>query len=91
MPPTPRPASAVPAHASGAQPPPRLFSRGSWFEARRIAQVLRRETVGGALLLAATVVALAWAAVGLMMNPMVDAGAPCARQTALRFALVTGP
>ena len=41
--------------------PPRLFDRGSWPEARRIAGVLRRETVGGALLLLATVAALAWA------------------------------
>ncbi len=38
-----------------------LFSRGSWSEADRIAQVLRKETVGGALLLVATVVALVWA------------------------------
>ncbi|MEV0395280.1 Na+/H+ antiporter NhaA [Polymorphospora rubra] len=39
----------------------RLFSRGSWPEARRIADVLRQETVGGALLLAGAVVALIWA------------------------------
>ena len=38
-----------------------LFSRGSWPEASRVTAVLRRETVGGALLLAATVVALVWA------------------------------
>lgn len=38
-----------------------LFSRGSWLEASRLAELLRRETVGGALLLAATVVALVWA------------------------------
>ena len=38
-----------------------LFGYGSWPEARRIADVLRRETVGGALLLAATVVAMLWA------------------------------
>jgi len=38
-----------------------LFSRGSWPEASRVAELLRRETVGGALLLAATVVALTWA------------------------------
>ena len=37
------------------------FGRGSWTEAARIAEVLRRETVGGALLLAATIVALTWA------------------------------
>jgi NhaA family Na+:H+ antiporter len=40
---------------------PRLFSRGSWPEARRMAEILRNETVGGALLLAATVAALVWA------------------------------
>jgi NhaA family Na+:H+ antiporter len=39
----------------------RLFSRGTWTETRRIADVLRKETVGGALLLAATVLALTWA------------------------------
>jgi NhaA family Na+:H+ antiporter len=38
-----------------------LFSRGSWLEVSRISAVLRRETVGGALLLAATVLALVWA------------------------------
>jgi len=44
-------------------PPPsfRLFARGSWPEASRITGLLRRETVGGALLLAATLVALVWA------------------------------
>jgi NhaA family Na+:H+ antiporter len=42
-------------------PRPPLFSRGSWPEASRVAELLRRETVGGALLLAATVLALAWA------------------------------
>ncbi|MGY1744422.1 Na+/H+ antiporter NhaA [Blastococcus sp. SYSU D00695] len=40
---------------------PRVFARGSWAEARRIADVLRRETVGGVLLLLGTVVALVWA------------------------------
>lgn len=38
-----------------------LFSRGSWSETSRIAEVLRKETVGGLLLLAATLVALIWA------------------------------
>ena len=42
-------------------PAARLFSRGSWTEASRIAGVLRRETVGGALLLSAAALALAWA------------------------------
>ncbi|WP_432544145.1 Na+/H+ antiporter NhaA [Kineococcus sp. SYSU DK002] len=38
-----------------------LFSRGSWTEARRIADVLRQETTGGLLLLVFTVIALVWA------------------------------
>ncbi|WP_445257761.1 Na+/H+ antiporter NhaA [Nocardioides aurantiacus] len=38
-----------------------LLGRGSWAETTRIADVLRRETVGGALLLLATVTALVWA------------------------------
>jgi NhaA family Na+:H+ antiporter len=43
------------------RPGARLFDRGSWSEARRIADVLRKETVGGVLLLAGTVLALGWA------------------------------
>src|SRR3954469_8533894 len=42
-------------------PPIRLFARGSWPEAGRIAGILRKETVGGVLLLIGTVVALVWA------------------------------
>jgi NhaA family Na+:H+ antiporter len=42
-----------------------LFSRGTWAEDGRIAQLLRQETIGGALLLLATVVALIWANTGL--------------------------
>ena len=38
-----------------------LFGRGSWTDARFVAEVLRAETVGGVLLLAATVAALVWA------------------------------
>lgn len=38
-----------------------LFGRGTWRETQRIGDVLREETVGGALLLAATVLALTWA------------------------------
>ncbi len=38
-----------------------LFSPGSWTEGSRIAHVLRKETVGGALLLGAAVIALVWA------------------------------
>ena len=39
----------------------RVFSRGSWSETARIADVLRQETVGGALLLVATLIAMTWA------------------------------
>jgi NhaA family Na+:H+ antiporter len=39
----------------------RLLGRGSWPETARIADVLRKETVGGALLLAAAVTAMVWA------------------------------
>lgn len=42
----------------------RLLDRGSWPEASRIADVLRQETVGGVLLLIATVAALLAANVG---------------------------
>jgi NhaA family Na+:H+ antiporter len=42
-------------------PRERLLTRGSWAEAERIAAVLRKETVGGALLLVATVIAMVWA------------------------------
>ncbi|AOW95034.1 Na+/H+ antiporter NhaA [Rhodococcus sp. WMMA185] len=38
-----------------------MFPRGSWAEASRIGEILRKETVGGALLLVASVVALVWA------------------------------
>ena len=41
--------------------PSRLFGRGSWPEARRLADILRAETVGGVLLAVAAVLALAWA------------------------------
>jgi NhaA family Na+:H+ antiporter len=40
---------------------PRLFGWGSYSEAIRIGAILRKETVGGALLVAAAVVALVWA------------------------------
>ncbi|MFI5841951.1 Na+/H+ antiporter NhaA [Catenuloplanes sp. NPDC051500] len=48
---------------SGVPPRParHLFGRGTWPEARRIADILRAETVGGALLLGAAVLALLWA------------------------------
>ena len=45
--------------ASGS--PMSLFARGSWLEVSRVTALLRRETVGGALLLAATALALIWA------------------------------
>ena len=38
-----------------------LLSRGSWAETRRIADILRKETVGGVLLIAGAVLALVWA------------------------------
>ncbi|MFG6198114.1 Na+/H+ antiporter NhaA [Nonomuraea sp. JJY05] len=38
-----------------------LFNRSTWPEARRIADILRKETIGGALLLAAALAALIWA------------------------------
>ena len=41
--------------------PSSLFSPGTWAENGRIAHVLRKETVGGGLLLLATVIALVWA------------------------------
>ncbi|MGX6606021.1 Na+/H+ antiporter NhaA [Micromonosporaceae bacterium Da 78-11] len=43
------------------QKSPRLFGRGSWPEAGRIADLLRTETIGGLLLLGAAVLALIWA------------------------------
>jgi len=47
-------------HATG--PPTRIvFGRGSWSEATRVADILRKETVGGALLLLAAVIAMVWA------------------------------
>jgi NhaA family Na+:H+ antiporter len=38
-----------------------VLSRGSWSESARIADIFRKETVGGAVLLAAAAVALVWA------------------------------
>lgn len=38
-----------------------LFSRGSWSETRRVIEIFHRETVGGAVLLAAAAAALVWA------------------------------
>src|SRR2546430_2426822 len=39
----------------------RLFGRGSWAEGSPIGDILRTETVGGALLVGAAVIALVWA------------------------------
>ena len=49
------------ANPPGSPTPKRVFARGSYPEYRRIAEILRQETVGGALLLVATVAALVWA------------------------------
>jgi len=38
-----------------------LFSRGSWAETSRVTSILRKETVGGAILLVASAIALIWA------------------------------
>ena len=43
------------------RPGPPLFSRGSWLESSRTASILRAETTGGLLLIAAAAVALVWA------------------------------
>jgi NhaA family Na+:H+ antiporter len=39
----------------------RLLTRGSWSESQRFAKILRKETVGGVLLLVAAAAALVWA------------------------------
>lgn len=41
--------------------PAPLLSRGSWPETRRVIRILQKETVGGAILLAAATIALVWA------------------------------
>ncbi|MEV0293518.1 Na+/H+ antiporter NhaA [Nocardia sp. NPDC050710] len=43
------------------EPRLRLFAPGSWPESRRIAAVLRKETVGGVLLIVAAAIGLIWA------------------------------
>ena len=40
---------------------PRLFSRGSFLETSRAADILRAETTGGLLLIAAATIAIVWA------------------------------
>ncbi len=54
-------ASIPPAHSRRKRPAGRIFSRSSYPEQLRITAILRKETVGGALLLIATVAALVWA------------------------------
>ncbi|TEA01082.1 Na+/H+ antiporter NhaA [Mycobacteroides salmoniphilum] len=39
----------------------RVFTRGSWAESSRVAEILRQETVGGVLLVVAALTALLWA------------------------------
>lgn len=51
------PPSTPPAKPRGAT----VFGRGSYSEALRIGEILRKETVGGALLVAAAIIALLWA------------------------------
>ncbi|MEW1954397.1 Na+/H+ antiporter NhaA [Terrabacter sp. NPDC080008] len=59
---TDAPSPAGPEPTSGAAATKsRLLGRGSWREARYVADLLRTETVGGAVLLAAAVTALLWA------------------------------
>jgi Na+:H+ antiporter, NhaA family len=41
--------------------PTRLLTRGSWPESQRFSEILRKETVGGVLLLVAAAAALVWA------------------------------
>ncbi|GAA3287006.1 Na+/H+ antiporter NhaA [Arthrobacter citreus] len=55
------PSSKSPEPASSPSNRPRLFSRGSYSEKLRIGEILRKETVGGMLLVAAAVIALVWA------------------------------
>jgi NhaA family Na+:H+ antiporter len=43
------------------RPSSTILGRGSWSETARIADILRKETVGGALLLLGTLVAMVWA------------------------------
>ncbi|WP_410582595.1 Na+/H+ antiporter NhaA [Amycolatopsis sp. lyj-108] len=47
--------------SEGAEQHLRLFDRASWPEAQRVTEILRKETVGGVLLLVGAVAALVWA------------------------------
>src|SRR4051812_41566726 len=53
--------TATPPTPAGDGAGSKLLGRGSWREARFVADLLRAETVGGAILLAAAVAALIWA------------------------------
>jgi hypothetical protein len=53
--------SHTPPPAPGAKPRFTVLGYGSYAESLRIGEILRKETVGGALLVAAAVIALAWA------------------------------
>ncbi|MBF4163230.1 Na+/H+ antiporter NhaA [Nocardioides acrostichi] len=53
--------SAGAATPSGSRSSVRLFSRGSFLESSRLAEVLRAETTGGMLLILGAVVAIVWA------------------------------
>ena len=53
--------SATPSVQPGTSTSTRLLGRGTWREARYVADLLRAETIGGAILLAAAVAALVWA------------------------------
>ena len=57
---SPEPASG-PGNDPSASGAPRIFSRGSYREKLRIGEILRKETVGGLLLVAAAVIAIIWA------------------------------
>ncbi|MFY9913216.1 MAG: Na+/H+ antiporter NhaA [Nocardioidaceae bacterium] len=59
--PPPTPGAGDSGGAAPTSPFPRVLSHGSWAEITRITQILRTETLGGALLLIATVLALTWA------------------------------
>ena len=53
--------STPPSTPPPAAPRGTVFARGSYSEALRIGEILRKETVGGALLVAAAIIALVWA------------------------------
>ena len=57
----------------------RLFSRGTFPEAARVGEILRAETTGGLLLIAAAVVALVWA-----NSPGSSSYATCATSSSAR-------